>query len=160
MVGHLELRDDFKEQAEWRREKAEQYPDDKRHLEAAAIFDRLAATVDAIPQDVYRIFAEAGVNDGLLDVERWTEMLRDVTKNRRGIRPIFCRGSDDATRISRPHGCSPLSNSRPKSNDLSDGATVKQRRTTVPLDSARDFGVRASLSLFGHRKASFVPPCL
>ena len=32
MVGHVELRDDFKEQAEWRREKAEQYPDDKRHL--------------------------------------------------------------------------------------------------------------------------------
>ena len=53
MVGRLELRDDFKEEAEWRREKAEQYPDDKRHLEAAAIFDRLAATVDAIPQDVY-----------------------------------------------------------------------------------------------------------
>ena len=48
MVGRLELQDDFKEQAEWRREKAEQYPDDKRHLEAAAIFDRLAATVDAI----------------------------------------------------------------------------------------------------------------
>jgi hypothetical protein len=40
MVGHVELRDDFKEQAEWRREKAEQHPDDKRHLEAAAIFDR------------------------------------------------------------------------------------------------------------------------
>ena len=78
MVGHMELRDDLKEQAEWRREKAKLYPDDKRHLEAAAIFDRLAATVDAIPQDVYRIFAEAGVNDGLLDVERWTEMLRDV----------------------------------------------------------------------------------
>jgi hypothetical protein len=78
MVGHMELRDDFKEQAEWRREKAKLYPDDKRHLEAAAIFDRLAATVDAIPQDVYGIFAEAGVNDGLLDVERWTEMLRDV----------------------------------------------------------------------------------
>ena len=36
MVGQVELRDDFKEQAEWRREKAEQHPDDKRHLEAAA----------------------------------------------------------------------------------------------------------------------------
>jgi hypothetical protein len=30
MVGRVELRDDFKEQAEWRHEKAEQYPDDKR----------------------------------------------------------------------------------------------------------------------------------
>ena len=48
MVGQVELRDDFKEQAAWRREKAEQDPDDKRQLEAAAIFDRLAATVDAI----------------------------------------------------------------------------------------------------------------
>ena len=28
MVGRVELRDDLKEQAEWRREKAKQYPDD------------------------------------------------------------------------------------------------------------------------------------
>jgi hypothetical protein len=70
MVGHVELRDDFKEQAEWRREKAEQYPDDKRHLEAATIFDRLAATIDAIPQDVFIAFSKLEV--------RWTEMLRDV----------------------------------------------------------------------------------
>jgi hypothetical protein len=78
MVGHVELRDDFKEQAEWRREKAEQHPDDKRQLEAAAIFDRLAATVDAIPQDVLIAFSKLEVDDGLLDVERWTEMLCDV----------------------------------------------------------------------------------
>ena len=79
MVGRLELRDDFKEEAEWRREKAKQYPDDKRHLEAAAIFDRLAATVDAIPQDVFITFSEhPEIADGLLDVERWTEMLRAV----------------------------------------------------------------------------------
>jgi hypothetical protein len=57
MVGRLELQDCFKEQAEWRREK-ERYPDDKRCLEAAAIFDRLAATVDAIPQDLFRAFSE------------------------------------------------------------------------------------------------------
>ena len=78
MVGHVELRDDFKEQAEWRREKAEQHPDDKRHLEAAAIFDRLAATVDGIRQDVFRTFSEPDVNDGLLDLEQWTQMLREV----------------------------------------------------------------------------------
>ena len=75
MVGRSELRDDFKEQADWRRETAKQHPDDKRHLEAAAIFDRLAATVDAIPQVA---FSKLEVDDGLLDVERWTEMLRDV----------------------------------------------------------------------------------
>jgi hypothetical protein len=79
VVGRVELRDCFKEQAEWRRQKAEQHPDDKRHLEAAAIFDRLAETVDAIPQDVFRTFSEAGVNDGLLDVQRWTQMLRGVS---------------------------------------------------------------------------------
>jgi hypothetical protein len=78
MVGRLELRDDFKEEAEWRREKAKQYPHDERYLEAAAILDRLAATVDAIPQDVFIAFSKLEVDDGLLDVERWTEMLREV----------------------------------------------------------------------------------
>ncbi len=80
MVGRLELRDVFKEEAEWRREKAKQHPNDERHLWAAAILDRLAATVDAIPQDVFLAFSEPGpdVADGLLDVERWTEMLREV----------------------------------------------------------------------------------
>jgi hypothetical protein len=79
MVGRLELQDVFKEQAEWRREKAKQYPNEVHNLEAAAIFDRLAATVDAIPQDVIVAWSEqAHVHDGLLDVERWTEMLCDV----------------------------------------------------------------------------------
>jgi hypothetical protein len=80
MVGRSELRDDFKEQADWRRETAKQHPDDKRHLEAAAIFDLLAATVDTVPQDVFIAYSEPGSDlaDGLLDVERWTEMLRDV----------------------------------------------------------------------------------
>jgi hypothetical protein len=79
MVGRLELRDDFKEEAEWRREKAKQSPGEERYLAAAAIFDRLAATVDAIPQDVFITFSEhPEIADGLLDVERWTEMLRAV----------------------------------------------------------------------------------
>jgi hypothetical protein len=41
---------------------------------------RLAATVDAIPQDVFVALSELGpsVDDDLLDVEQWTEMLRDV----------------------------------------------------------------------------------
>jgi len=79
MVGRLDLQD-FKEQAEWRREKAQHYPNEERNLEAAAILDRLAATVDAIPQDVFVALSELGpnVDDDLLDVEQWTEMLRDV----------------------------------------------------------------------------------
>ena len=79
MVGRADLQDIFKEQAEWRREKAKQHPADERYLEAAAVFDQLAATVDAIPEDVFAVFSEGpDVSDGLLDVERWTEMLRDV----------------------------------------------------------------------------------
>jgi len=40
----------------------------------------LVATVDAIPQDVFVALSELGpnVDDDLLDVEQWTEMLRDV----------------------------------------------------------------------------------
>jgi hypothetical protein len=78
MVDRQELQDVFKEQAEWQREKAKQSPDEEHYLAAAAIFDRLAATVDAIPRDVFIAFSKLEVDDGLLDVERWTEMLRDV----------------------------------------------------------------------------------
>ena len=69
-VGRLDLQD-FKEHAEWRREKAQHYPNEERNLEAAAILDRLAATVDAIPQDVFVALSELGPNveDDLLDVE-------------------------------------------------------------------------------------------
>jgi hypothetical protein len=75
MVERLELKEVFKEQAEWRREKANQCPNDNHNLKVAAIFDRLAATVDAIPQNVFVAFSEG---DSLLDVERWTETLRDI----------------------------------------------------------------------------------
>jgi hypothetical protein len=53
------------------REKAQHYPNEERNLEAAAILDRLAATVDAIPQDVFLTLSELGpnVDDDLLDVE-------------------------------------------------------------------------------------------
>jgi hypothetical protein len=81
-IERASLQDIFREQAEWRREKAKQYPAAARNLKAAAAFDRLAATVDAIPQDVFEAYSElGGVHDGLLDVERWTEMLRDVGFN-------------------------------------------------------------------------------
>ena len=79
MVGRLELQDDFKNQAEWQREKAKQYSNDERYPNAAAIFDRLAATVNDIPQGVFVAFSQhPDIADGLLDVERWTEMLREV----------------------------------------------------------------------------------
>jgi hypothetical protein len=49
------------------------------HPKAAAAFDQPAAMVDAIPEDVLAVFSKRrDVDDGLLDVEQWTEMLRDV----------------------------------------------------------------------------------
>ena len=62
MVGRLDLQD-FKEHAEWRRKKAQHYPNEERNLEAAAILDRLAATVDAIPQDVFVALSERCFDD-------------------------------------------------------------------------------------------------
>ena len=52
MSEELELlQTKFEAQAEWRYEKAAEYPDDKRNLEAAELFDKLAATVaDISPQ--------------------------------------------------------------------------------------------------------------
>ena len=49
------------------------------YLEAATVFDQLAATVDVIPEDVCAVSSEGpDVSDGLLDVERWAAMLRGV----------------------------------------------------------------------------------
>jgi hypothetical protein len=39
---------DFEREAEWRHEKATQYPNDPRNKKAAALLDRLAATVPEI----------------------------------------------------------------------------------------------------------------
>jgi hypothetical protein len=52
-AGHFleHLKERFEMQAEWRREKAQQYPDDVRNLDAAETFDKLAATCrDVSPQ--------------------------------------------------------------------------------------------------------------
>ena len=49
------LRDELDCAAEWRREKAEEYPDDERNLEAAALLHRIAATVDEIDDSIARL---------------------------------------------------------------------------------------------------------
>ncbi len=69
------LRETFERQAEWWREKANEYPDDER-TETAAIFDKLAATVNAIPADV--LSAYYALFDDLTDKEVELEMLRRV----------------------------------------------------------------------------------
>ena len=43
------LRLDFEQTADWRRSKAAEYPEDSRNLEAAALLDKLAASVETVP---------------------------------------------------------------------------------------------------------------
>jgi hypothetical protein len=60
VVARPELQDVFKEQPESRRERAQQHPTKERNLEGAAIFDRLAATLDAIPHPPPWYFEDIG----------------------------------------------------------------------------------------------------
>jgi len=70
-----ELQEEFERQAEWRRIKANEYPDGARNIEAAEIFGRLAATVGEVKS--YQ-FDALLVFDDVPDVELWNEMLRRV----------------------------------------------------------------------------------
>jgi hypothetical protein len=71
-----DLKELFESQAAWRREKAAQYPEDKRNQEAAEILDRLAATVADIPPDVLEAYYE--LFDDVRDTEVEQEMLKQV----------------------------------------------------------------------------------
>jgi len=77
-----DIKTTFESQAEWRREKASEYPDDKRNLQAAELFDKLAATVaDISPQvmNAYRDhFLGRNRHDPLRAVEVEQEHLRGV----------------------------------------------------------------------------------
>jgi hypothetical protein len=76
MNRHEELKLLFEMQAEWRRDKARQHPGDARNIEAADIFDRLAATAASVPADVLAAYYE--LFEDLPDVEEEQEMLRRV----------------------------------------------------------------------------------
>lgn len=72
----VDLAGEFSRQAEWRREKALQYPNDKRNKEAAEIIDRLASTAYFCPPDV--VAAAMELFDDYPDAEVWRNMLKDV----------------------------------------------------------------------------------
>ena len=80
MVGRSELRDDSKNRRTGGARRRNSIRMTSAISKLPQIFDRLAATVDTVPQDVFIAYSEPGSDlaDGLLDVERWTEMLRDV----------------------------------------------------------------------------------
>jgi hypothetical protein len=79
---HQDLVEIFRDQSRWRRGKANEYPGDKRkqNLHAAAIFDQLAATAAAVPDEVLQTFFDLGkdVPDAFLDCERFGEFTREV----------------------------------------------------------------------------------
>jgi len=72
----FDLKETFEMQAVWRRGKAAEYPQDGRNLEAAEIFDRLAATAGNVPPEVLEAADE--LFDGAEDMEIWQDMLREV----------------------------------------------------------------------------------
>ena len=43
---------DFEQTADWRRSKAAEHPEDSRNLEAAALLDKLAASVETVAPDL------------------------------------------------------------------------------------------------------------
>ena len=71
-----ELKEEFEREAEWRRQKAAEYPDDKRNLDAAAGYDRLAATVGAVPDELMVAYTEC-FND-MTETELHRELLKEV----------------------------------------------------------------------------------
>jgi len=66
---------DFRASARWRRERAVEYPSDKRNLEAAMLLDRLADTVREIEPALLGAWRELYKES---DVETWNEMIRQV----------------------------------------------------------------------------------
>jgi|SRR5215203_3874853 len=67
------LQMDFSNTADWHREKAKEYPDDPRHLEAAELLDRLAASVNEVNEDLLQTYIRLSE-----DSEVHGEMLRAV----------------------------------------------------------------------------------
>jgi hypothetical protein len=70
------LKSELEETAEWRRRKAVEYPDDRRNLDAAEEYERLAKTVKDVPGDLLVAYSEAF--EDAPDSERWQEMLKDI----------------------------------------------------------------------------------
>ena len=70
------LKGELEDQAEWRRRKAAEYPDDRRNLDSAEEYERLAKTVKDIPEDLLVAYSESF--EDAPDSERWQEMLKNI----------------------------------------------------------------------------------
>jgi hypothetical protein len=78
------LREDFEAQAEWRRNKAVEYPNDDRNSKAAEMFDKLAATVGAVPESLLDAYAAT--------FSRW-ETSEVVTSHSEALREVGSRSA-------------------------------------------------------------------
>jgi hypothetical protein len=74
-------RPEFLKTANWRREQAIDYPDDKWNFEAVVLLERLANTVDEIDPRLLEAYVGLWERDGLSGAETQTEMLRGVAFN-------------------------------------------------------------------------------
>ena len=70
------LRLDFEQTADWRRSKAAEYPEDSRNLEAAALLDKLAASVETVAPNL--LAAYGSLRDDYMDSEQHSEMFRQI----------------------------------------------------------------------------------
>ena len=67
------LRLDFEQTADWRRSKA---AEDSRNLDAAALLDKLAASVETVAPDL--LGAYGSLRDDYMDSEQHSEMFRQI----------------------------------------------------------------------------------
>ena len=75
------LKNEFLKTANWRREQAIDYPDDKWNFEAVVLLERLANTVDQIDPRLLEAYVGLWERDGRSGAETQTEMLRRVAFN-------------------------------------------------------------------------------
>jgi hypothetical protein len=70
------LNETFSEQADWREQKAKEFPDDDRNAAAAKLLRAMAQSSSAVPQDLLsEVEALSADSDNM---EAWSEKLRQV----------------------------------------------------------------------------------
>lgn len=77
-----DLREVFARQAEWRREKAAEFSNDRRNIEAADLFVQLAKSACEVSADLEGAMMSVFREYEYAAAEKWSEMLREVGFNR------------------------------------------------------------------------------
>jgi hypothetical protein len=72
------LRFRFEATAQWRRDKAKEYPQDRRNAVAAEILDELATSVDVVEDKVLCAYGELFFDGDIREAEELSEQLRQI----------------------------------------------------------------------------------